>query len=56
MRSHEGTPRPCIYCKTPTLFVREVIGLRGVHVGWEDCCPLCGEQPTRREALAKAAA
>jgi hypothetical protein len=51
MRSREGSKRPCRYCGESTLFVREVVGPRGGHVRWEDCCVDCGERPARRAGL-----
>lgn len=51
MRSREGKKRPCRYCETPTLFERAVVGPKGGHIRWEDCCVACGENAARRESF-----
>jgi hypothetical protein len=56
MKSRDGQRNPCVYCQTPTIFIRAIAGSNSTHPEWEDCCADCGERPARREQLAMTAA
>lgn len=51
MIAHERKPRPCEFCKTPTVFTMALGRRKAV-----DVCVPCGEKPARRAELTKAAA
>lgn len=55
MKSRDGTlvKRPCNWCGEPTFFLFEIVGKRGGHKRWVDCCTDCGEQPARRAEFEK---
>jgi DNA-directed RNA polymerase specialized sigma24 family protein len=56
MKSRDGQRNPCVYCKTPTIFLRAIAGSNSTQPEWEDCCADCGERPARRQQLAMTAA